>query len=200
MKLAYSLNRCLEYVKTDLVARMDADDESLPERFEKQVEFLSDHPQYMVCGTRILLLNNLSGKQHLSDIDEYPDKNTLHKKTPFNHATIMCRKEMYDILGGYTDTKTTVRCEDRDLWYRFFAKGLVGANIKEALYSLVEDKALIYRSTPRSRWNCFVTDIKGYKLLSYPWYKYYKPFIGLIKILVPKRFVLFYYKQIRGRC
>ena len=40
-KLPFSLNRCLEAVSTSLVARMDADDVSSPDRFEKQVNYLA---------------------------------------------------------------------------------------------------------------------------------------------------------------
>ena len=52
-KLPYSLNHCLKYVKTELVARMDGDDWSLPERFEKQVAFLKQHPEYDLVGTGV---------------------------------------------------------------------------------------------------------------------------------------------------
>ena len=44
MKLAYTLNHCLEYADTEYVARMDGDDISIPERFEKQIKFLDTHP------------------------------------------------------------------------------------------------------------------------------------------------------------
>ena len=198
-KLAYSLNRCLEHVKTDLVARMDADDESMPDRFEKQVRFLSEHPEYIVCGTRILIHSELSGREYTSDIDEHPDKYTLHRHTPFNHATIMCRKEMYDVLGGYTDVKSTIRCEDKELWYRFYANGLTGANLTEPLYMLVEDKDLIYRSTAKSRWNGFMTEMRGYWMLKYPFRWYFRPFLNLFKVLVPRCFIAHYYRLFRGK-
>lgn len=193
-KLAYSLNRCLEYVDTEYVARMDADDESMPERFEKQIRLLNDHPECIVCGTRILFFNDFTGKEHISDNMETPDRFTLHRLTPFNHATIMCRKEMYDVLDGYLDIKTTVRCEDQDLWYRFFDKGLAGKNLMEPLYKIHENKSLVYRVTRRNRWNVFLTSIRGYKLLKYPWYWYWKPFFNLYKILVPRIAVEWYYK------
>lgn len=197
MKLAYSLNKCLCCVKTDYIARMDADDESMPDRFEKQIDFLSNHPEYIVCGTRILIDSKLSGHQYVSKTEEQPDKFTLHKYTPFNHATIMCRREMFDVLGGYSEEYKAVRCEDKELWYRFFSHNLTGANLNEPLYKLVEDKALIYRSTRRSRWNGFITEIQGYRLLKYPWYWYVKPVVNLLKILIPKGLIVFYYKVFR---
>ena len=191
-QLAHALNRCLKHVTGDYVARMDADDESFSERFEKQVAFLNGHPEYILCGTQILIESELSGRKYISKISEHPNKFTLHKHTPFNHATVMCRKEMFDILGGYSEAKTAERCEDQELWYRFFANGLTGANILEPLYRVVENKALIYRTTSKNRWNSFVTAVKGYKLLRYPWYWFAKPFIGLGKILVPKKLIVKY--------
>ena len=192
MKLSYSLNHCLEYVNTDLVARMDADDVSMPERFERQVAFLDTHPDHILCGTQILIHSELSRQDYISSIEEHPDKYTLYRRTPFNHATIMCRQEMYSILNGYSEANTAVRCEDQELWYRFFAKGLKGANILEPLYTVVENKELIYRITPKNRWNSFITALKGYRLLRYPWYWYYKPFLNIAKVFVPKRLIIKY--------
>lgn len=197
MKLAYSLNKCLCCVKTDYIARMDADDESTPDRFEKQIAFLSKRPEYIVCGTKMLIFSELSGRRYESNVEEFPNKYTLHRHTPFNHATIMCRREMFDVLGYYSEENKAVRCEDKELWYRFFAEGLIGANLTEPLYKLTEDKALIYRSTRKSRWNGFLTDIRGYRLLGYPWYWYAKPVVNLLKIFIPKRMIIYYYKVFR---
>ena len=197
MKLGYSLNCCLEHVNTEYVARMDADDESLPERFKKQIAFLDSNPDLMVCGTQIRVINDLSGMEYVSKIEEKPDKYTRHKRTPFNHATIMCHKEMYDILGGYSEDKSTVRCEDKDLWFRFFDRELKGENILEPLYRTHENKEHIYRTTLASRKNSLFTEWKGYRLLGYPWYWYYKPVMNFCKGFVPRELMVMYYKRFR---
>ena len=66
-KLPYSLNHCLEYVETDLVARMDGDDWSTPDRFEKQVSFLKEHPEYDLVGTGVIVSD---GQNELTKIKE----------------------------------------------------------------------------------------------------------------------------------
>ncbi len=51
MGLNYSLNVCLAHADTEYCARMDGDDISLPTRFEKEVKFLDEHPEYAIVCT-----------------------------------------------------------------------------------------------------------------------------------------------------
>lgn len=57
-----SLNKGLAIAKGEFVARMDADDISFENRFEKQVEFLKNHPDYIVCGTGVELIGDWESK------------------------------------------------------------------------------------------------------------------------------------------
>ena len=50
MGLNYTLNHCLKYADTEYVARMDGDDISMPTRFEKEIKFLDEHPEYAVVS------------------------------------------------------------------------------------------------------------------------------------------------------
>lgn len=54
--LIYTLNRGLDLAQGKYIARMDADDVSLPTRFEKQVKVMEESPNIVVCGTQIILL------------------------------------------------------------------------------------------------------------------------------------------------
>ncbi len=58
MGITKSLNRGLEIAKGEFIARMDADDICLPERFEKQVQYLSNNPAVVVCGTGVELFGD----------------------------------------------------------------------------------------------------------------------------------------------
>ena len=60
--LIYTLNRGLELSQGKYIARMDADDISLPARFEKQVRILEEHPEIIVCGPliKVFLLSMVS--------------------------------------------------------------------------------------------------------------------------------------------
>ncbi|MDE7496758.1 MAG: glycosyltransferase, partial [Muribaculaceae bacterium] len=54
MGLNFTLNHCLEYADTEYVARMDGDDISLPERFEKEITFLDSHPEIAIVSTPMI--------------------------------------------------------------------------------------------------------------------------------------------------
>jgi len=102
-----SLNRGLKIAKGEFVARMDADDICLPERFEKKVEFLSRNPEYIACGTAIEIVGgNKEGKiihRNIPDIEtfriyllfgNYP--NIAHPTAMFNHLLLKKYNIEYD--------------------------------------------------------------------------------------------------------
>jgi glycosyltransferase EpsE len=149
-KLPFSLNRCLEAVSTSLVARMDADDVSAPERLEIQAKYLADHPECDLVGTGIAVLN---GKGTITPMlqPQYPEAKDMLRCSCFSHATIMTYKRVYDELGGYSLESRAERCEDIDLWSRFLQKGFVGHNVPDLLYTVVEDDEAVKRRSLKSR-------------------------------------------------
>lgn len=184
-RLAFSLNHCLKYATGEYVARMDGDDISVPERFEKQVEFLKENPEIHLVGTSMQRFNE-EGKHDIVFPPEKIDKFIMRDRIPFNHATILTYKYVYDALEGYTVAERTKRAQDHDLWFRFFHKGFVGANMMEPLYLVREDENAIRRRTAKVRINAYKTTRMGYKLLGYPKHWIIKPTITLIiKCLTP---------------
>ena len=183
-KLPYSLNHCLQYVQTDLVARMDGDDWSTPDRFEKQVAFLKAHPEYDLVGTGVTVFD---GEKKIASIVKCPEptKHTMLKDNAFSHATIMTYKRVYDALGGYSLEPTVERVEDVDLWCRFLAAGFRGYNLSEELYVILEDVGAAKRRTFRARLNSARTRHRGYKLMGFKGFTCYKPYILVLYALVP---------------
>lgn len=183
-KLPYSLNHCLEYVQTELVARMDADDWSMPQRFEKQVEYLSEHPECDLVGTGIEVND---GQKKIASIVKIPDptKETMLKQNAFSHATIMTYKRVYDALGGYSLDPTVLRVEDVDLWCRFLAAGYHGHNLSEELYVILENDDAVKRRTFRARLNSAKTRSRGYKLLGFKGVTCIKPYSIVLRAFVP---------------
>ena len=194
-KLAFTLNHCLEEADGEYIARMDGDDISIRDRFEKQINYLKTHPDIQLVGSSMQQFNEVDGNIAIVSKPEHTDKDTLKTSIPFNHATIMTYHYVYDELGGYTVSKRTERGQDYDLWFRFFAKGYIGDNRSEPLYLVREDMNAIKRRTFRVRWSVFRTTIFGYRLLGYPKKLLLKEFvITLTKSLTPSKFQYWYRK------
>lgn len=183
-KLPYSLNHCLEHVATDLVARMDGDDWSTQDRFEKQIAFLKAHPEYDLVGTGVTVFD---GEKNIASIIKtpIPTKETMLKDNAFSHATIMTYKRVYDALGGYSLDPTVERVEDVDLWCRFLAAGFRGYNLPDELYVILENVNAARRRTFQARLNSARTRCRGYKLMGFHGLTCYKPYLFVLKAFVP---------------
>lgn len=183
-RLAATLNRCLEVATGEYIARMDADDESLPERLEKEVEFLDAHPEIACVGTDMIVFDEQGERVRTSTAQ--PSKKSMLHGVPLAHPTIMMRKEVYDNLGGYTSSKDTMRAEDVDLWFRFFEKGYKGAVIHEPLYRYRESKSDFKKRNFKAAIGTTRVCLKGFKRLGFPVHVYPYAFKPIIVSLVPK--------------
>lgn len=128
-----TLNRGLRLAKGEYIARMDADDISLPNRFKKQVEFIEKNLQVAVCGTWARLIGN---KSHNNDIWKSPSdfqsiKSLALFYSPIYHPTVLIRNNMLKRYNlSYNPSFT--HAEDYELWVRIMKKAKV-ANLKEVL-------------------------------------------------------------------
>lgn len=139
MGLSYTLNRCLKYVDTEYVARMDGDDISLPERFEKEVCFLDSHPEYAVVSCQMIFFDE-NGDFGIGQGGGEPNISGMARGTPFCHGPCMVRREAYEAVGGYAAAEDRLRVEDWDLWVRMYEKGYRGFNLSEPLYKMRDDR------------------------------------------------------------
>lgn len=193
-KLSFSLNHCLKYAEGEFIARMDGDDISRPDRFEKQVKYLRENPDIDLVST---LVQRFEGDK-LADIikkPEFPDRYTQRREVAFNHATIMTYKYVYDKCGGYTVSKRTVRAQDYDLWFRFFYHDFKGVNLQQPLYLMREDMNAIKRRTLKVRFNAYRTTLKGFRLLRYPFHWYIQPTISFILKALTPNFIVYKIRQ-----
>lgn len=191
--LAFSLNQCLAISSGKYVARMDADDISLPERLERQVRFLENHKQYQVVGSSIILFDE-NGDKGLRKVAENPNKYSMIKGTPYAHPTIMMKKETYDDLCGYTVLPRTRRGQDLDLWFRFYAKGFQGYNIQDPLLKYHESVVDYKKRDFKSSINIMKTMYLGYKMLNFPIKNYIYIFKPILSSLIPNKLMYYYHK------
>lgn len=139
MGLNYTLNHCLEYVDTEYVARMDADDISLPTRLEKEINFLDNHQEYAIVSTPMIYFDE-NGDFRTGKGNGEAIKSDFIKGTPFCHAPCMVRSEAYRKVKGYTIAEKLLRVEDYHLWYKMYLNGYRGYNLKEPLYKMRDDR------------------------------------------------------------
>lgn len=166
MRLAASLNRCLKVAQGEYVARMDADDESSPNRLKEQVNFLNRNLEYSLVGTNMMIYdgNTITGIRKCIEI---PRKEDLLYGSPFAHPTIMMRKNVYDALDGYTVSKDTMRAEDLDLWFRFYKANYKGYNLQQPLYKYHETIDDYKKRSIKAAIGTSKIYLKGYRLLNY---------------------------------
>jgi len=117
--LVASLNELLEAARAPLLARMDSDDIAMPERFAKQIAYMSAHPHIGILGTNT---HHLDETGLLLPVPAaYPSSpadvgRLLELGPPVCHPSVMMRTELIRALGGY---RATFRhAEDYDLWLR----------------------------------------------------------------------------------
>jgi glycosyltransferase involved in cell wall biosynthesis len=119
--LVKSLNRAIGMAQGEYIARMDADDVSMPERLAVQVRWLDMHPQIAVLGTRYNEIDE-SG-QVIRRGNRYVGS-TLVKRallqgnsSVFCHGSVMFRRTCFEHVGGYREQFENA-AEDYDLWLR----------------------------------------------------------------------------------
>lgn len=130
--LVYSLNRALEFVEGDYIARMDADDISCNERIEKQLSFL-DQNKLDIVGCNITQIDS-TGKI-IEKSSAYPEtdkqiKKYLKYRDCIPHPSWLVKKEVYAALDGY---RNIIACEDFDFLVRAAVKGFKFGNFAEPL-------------------------------------------------------------------
>ena len=136
--LAYSLNELLAIVIPqgyEYIARMDADDICLPDRFEKQLEYLETHHDIDCLGGAINEIDeNGDDRNKIIYYPSHPDKARLFfsKRNPVAHPTVMMRRSMFDKAGCYYPMDF-VRNEDTMLWYKAYMGGAKIANLPDVL-------------------------------------------------------------------
>lgn len=127
MGLTRSLNKGLTFAKGDYIARMDADDISLPDRLKKQYYYLEKHPEVVVCGSDIVLFGDQ--KRRVS-YPETMDEMFLFLESPFAHPSIMARSTW---MKQVKYDESFVVSQDYKLWIDLYEQGAVFYNIQEPL-------------------------------------------------------------------
>lgn len=152
--LIRALNRGLDEARGSLIARQDADDVSLPQRLQRQVEFLTAHPGVAVVGSSVTLIDE-QGRELGPNPKPQSDRGIramMLARTAFVHGSVLMRRGVIEGLNLRYD-RAMLHAEDYDFFSRLLLAAK-GANLAEPL--------LLYRLHPESigsRYNDIQEDV-----------------------------------------
>lgn len=138
--LGNALKLGVENAKYPIIARMDSDDISAPDRFEKQLKYLEKHPDCDIVGGQMTEFidqpDNIVGRRYVplanEDIYKY-----MKSRCGLNHVTVMFRKKAVMKAGNYQDWFWN---EDYYLWVRMMLAGCKFANLPDVLVNVRSGK------------------------------------------------------------
>ncbi len=199
--LGAALRKGLEKCTHEWVARMDADDISLPDRFEKQLARVMQEPDLAVLGGAIeeidaqtLMPLNL----RIVPCADADIKKFLKSRSPFNHPSVLLNKRLVLQAGSYQPFHLM---EDYCLWARCAANGYKMANLPDVLVRMRTDAALYGR---RGGWKYFKSNaalsqkLYELKLISFPRHVFNLCVRFCVQAIMPNSFrAVFYQKVLR---
>ncbi|MCY1634885.1 glycosyltransferase [Marinifilum sp. D737] len=152
----------LENCTNNLVALMDSDDISLPDRFAKQIECFKRHPEVSIVGGYIDEFidstNNIVGRR-LVELTDLDIKKYLKSRCPMNQVTVMFKKSDIIEVGGYIDWYNN---EDYYLWARMCLADKIFMNLDEVLVHVRVGNEMYKR---RGGWKYFKSEQELQKFL-----------------------------------
>lgn len=136
--LARTLNVGLAHARAPLIARMDADDESFPDRLRLQVGAMDADPDLDLLGCRVEYggdpESNAGYAHHIEWLNGLLEHDDILRarfvESPFAHPSVMFRRDAVERLGGYRDGPFP---EDYELWLRWMDAGIRTGKVPETL-------------------------------------------------------------------
>lgn len=183
--LTKSLNRGIQHIATDLIARMDSDDISEPKRFERQVTFLKAHPDIHVVGGQLVEFDDQHECIAKRTYPTCPDEicSYICKASPLAHPTVMMRRQMFDVLKYDERYRTS---QDIALWFDVLAAGFRIANLGMVTLRFRRDATVYKRRSRAKAWNEFRIYMHGIRRLYGPCsFRYLYPLSRFLFRLLP---------------
>ena len=130
MGLAKALNKGIEQCSNEIIARMDSDDISMPDRMERQLEAMEANRADILSGTIVEFDESVDKPTAKRELPEKKEQiiEFAKKRSPFNHPAVMYKKSSVLKSGLYEDY---TYFEDYNLWATMLNDGCIGYNVKE---------------------------------------------------------------------
>lgn len=183
----------------ELIARMDSDDIALPDRFEKQIKFLTENPDISIVGGQISeFIDMPESIVGYRKVPLSPDdcRAYYRDRDPLNHVTVMFRKSDIIAAGNYQHWHLD---EDTFLWGRVLKNGFKIANLPDVLVNVRSGKDMYAR---RGGWKYFKSDTAILKwkwkngFLGFGRYLYNYLIRFTVQVMMPNKFRGFIFKKL----
>ena len=182
--LGAALNAGLEQCKCKYVARMDADDISFPDRFERQIAFLEESPDVDVVGSSAIEIDE-SGVEGV--VRRVPGDHAAIFDSlwacPMIHPSVMFRRYRLIEVGGYNPTLR--RRQDYELWFRAAEQGLRFANIRDPLLLYRFHRRAHKKQSPSLAWEQAMIGYRGSSRLGLARWKRFGCFVPFLRSVMP---------------
>ena len=165
--LGLALNEGLKACRNELVARMDTDDISKPDRCEKQLDVFRNNPELSLVGSYVdeffenpeQVVSTRAVPQTQAEIYQF-----AKKRSAFNHPAVMYRKSKVLEFGGYSNLR---RNQDVDLFGRMLFGGCTAHNVGEALLWFRSNNDLAKRRKSWENTKSYIDTIKNFWKMGY---------------------------------
>lgn len=194
--LTKSLNKGIQYITSELIARADSDDISMPTRFALQEKFLAEHPDVDILGGAMQEFNE---ENDCLNVRRYPStheqaRKYIMKASPLAHPSVMMRKKIFDEGLRYNEEYRT--SQDVALWFDALNAGYHIANLDDIILHFRQNSSVFKRRGRAKAWNEFKIYIKGiYRKKGLFTFYYVYPLSRLLFRLMPARLIEFIYKS-----
>lgn len=159
--LTKSLNKGIELITSDLIARSDSDDISAPQRFELQEKFFRENPEIDILGGS---MQEFDDEHECLNVRHYPLTHEeacryIVKACPLAHPAVMMRKRMFD--EGLQYDERYRMSQDIKLWYDAVLAGYQMANLQEIVLFFRQQGDVFRRRSRVKAWNEFKIYMNG---------------------------------------
>lgn len=143
--LGIALNKGMAACTYEVIARMDSDDMSLPDRFKTQITYMNNHPEVDIISANIAEFDE--NMEHQLSVREVPETDSeikifMKSRNPLNHMAVIYRKSAIESAGGYEDCPYF---EDYYLWCRGAVNGSIFHNVQENLVNVRAGRGMLSR-------------------------------------------------------
>jgi glycosyltransferase involved in cell wall biosynthesis len=184
--LGYALAEGIKEARAPWIARMDDDDIAFPDRLERQVQYLEEHPNIDILSSWAIEIDAQGEPIRLRQVPtSHEDIIRLIWTIPVIHPAVLFRRESIQRVGSYSSALR--RRQDYDLWFRCAAAGLRFANIPEPLiyYRFTDD--YYSKNDLRTALDQVQIGWKGCRMVGASPVAYVGVMAPLVRALLPKR-------------